>query len=87
MLKGAVLRALADVTWMAFPFVAKMKFILIIFFRLFLKQSSFITFTFEADREDKGCGSLANPEDHIVGLDWCWFANTGLFNCHTSDSR
>lgn len=87
MLIGAVLRALADVTWMAFPFVAKMKFILIIFLRLFLKQSSFITFTFEADSEDKGRGSHANPEDHIVGLDWYWFADIGLFNCHTSDSH
>lgn len=41
-LVGAVLRALADVTGMAFPFVAKMKFIFVIFWRFFLKQSGFI---------------------------------------------
>ncbi len=86
MLIEAVLRALADVTWMAFPFVAKMKYILIIFLRLFRRQSNFITFTFEADREDKGRGSHANLEDHTVGLDWYWFADIGLFNRHTSAS-
>lgn len=51
MLIGAALRALADVTGMAFPFVPKMKFIFIIFF---LDYSSsrlvLLCCTFETDR-------------------------------------